>query len=361
MVSFFAILLALLVPPAEAARVKDVASVYGIRENPLMGYGLVVGLNKSGDSSQNIGTIRALASKLAPLGIVLDDEEIKSRNVALVIVSARFPAGARIGSHLDVTVMSTGDARSLEGGELLLTPLRNGADVYAAASGAVSVGGYSAGGGGDEAVRNHPTVGTIPRGAIVEREVPNALRVGEQVSFDWILNQPDFTNSTRLAAVVNALLGPESARAVDGGTVTVLVPDAYLGRQAELIAAVESLEIPLDHVHKVGVNERTGTVVMGADIPLSPVAIAHGGLTIDVSTQTQVSQPNVLGRGDTTSVNNTEVRVREEAGKLTLVKGATVGDVVSALNAMGVTPRDLIVILQSMRRAGGLHAEVESM
>lgn len=361
MASFFALLLAVLLPSAHASRIKDVASVYGIRENHLMGYGLVVGLNKTGDSSQNIGTIRALAARLAPLGIALEDEEIKSRNVALVMVSAKLPPGARAGTHLDITVMSAGDARSLEGGELLQSPLLAGATTYAWASGAVTVGGYSVSGGGNESVRNHPTVGTIPRGGIVEREVPNALRVSEQVRFDWILNEPDFANSSRMATVINALLGPETARAVDGGTVEVRVPDEYLGRQAELIASIEALEFQLDHVMKVVVNERTGTVVMGADIPLSPVAIAHGGLTIDVSKQTQVSQPNPLAGGDTTTVSNTEVRVREDAGKITLVKGATVGDVVSALNAMGVTPRDLIIILQSMHRAGGLHADVEAM
>ncbi|MSQ03725.1 MAG: flagellar basal body P-ring protein FlgI [Myxococcales bacterium] len=361
MAPLYGCLLLVLSSPAEAARVKDFASVYGIHDDPLVGYGLVVGLNKSGDSSQNIGTIRALEARLPPLGISLQDDAIKSRNVAMVMISARLPAGARSGSKLDVTVMSVADAKSLEGGVLLLTELHAGNEVYAIAEGPLTVGGYSVSGGGNESTRNHPTVGVIPGGASVSREVPNRLRVTEQVAFDWILHDPDFTNSARVASVVNALLGPETARAMNSGTITVHVPDDYLGRQAEFIATVEALDVQLDHVLRVVVNERTGTVVMGADIPLSPVAIAHGGLTIDVSRQTQVSQPGMLAAGETTTVTNTEVRVREDAGKLVLVKGATVGDVVSALNAMGVTPRDLIVILQSMRRAGGLHAEVVSM
>jgi flagellar P-ring protein precursor FlgI len=223
------------------------------------------------------------------------------------------------------------------------------------------VGGYSASGGGNEKVKNHPTVGIVTLGGTLEKEIPNALQIGEQVDFQWILNVPDFTNSARMASVVNALLGPDSAAAVDAGTVRVRVPDAWLGRQTELVAAIEALDIPLDHTMKVVVNERTGTVVLGADIPLSPVAIAHGGLTIDVSRRTEVSQPGMLASGETAVIANTEVRVREEAGKVSVLRGATVGDVVSALNAMGVSPRDLIVILQSMQRAGGISAQVESM
>lgn len=354
--------LAIVVPSAEAARVKDVASVYGIRENSLIGYGLVVGLNKTGDSAQNAATMHSLAARLSPLGVPVTETDIKSKNVAIVLVTAMLPPGARPGTHLDLVVSSAGDARSLEGGTLLLTPLLapNRMEM-ASAQGQVIVGGYSVEGGGNESVKNHPTVGTVPRGGIVEKEIPGQLDVAEQVSFDWVLDTPDFTNSTRLATVINALAGPEVARAVDNATVRVKVPDEYLGRQAEFIATVESLELQLDHVLKVVVNERTGTVVMGADIPLSPVAIAHGGLSIEVARQNQVSQPNPLAKGETTAVTNTEVRVREDQGKVTLVKGATVGDVVGALNAMGVTPRDLIVILQSMREAGGLQAEIESM
>jgi flagellar P-ring protein precursor FlgI len=361
MVPFLLLSSLLVSTPAEAARVKEVASLYGMRENLVTGFGVVAGLNKTGDSSQNTGTLHALAARFQPLGVLLSDEDIKSRNVALVMITANIPAGARPGSKLDVTVMSTGDARSLEGGVLLYSLLYAGQTAYASAAGPLIVGGYSASGGGNEKVKNHPTVGIVTLGGTLEKEIPNALQIGEQVDFQWILNVPDFTNSARMASVVNALLGPDSAAAVDAGTVRVRVPDAWLGRQTELVAAIEALDIPLDHTMKVVVNERTGTVVMGADIPLSPVAIAHGGLTIDVSRRTEVSQPGMLASGETAVIANTEVRVREEAGKVSVLRGATVGDVVSALNAMGVSPRDLIVILQSMQRAGGISAQVESM
>lgn len=361
MVSFLLLPSLLFSAPAEAARVKEVASLYGMRENFVSGYGIVAGLNKTGDSSANTGTLQALAARFQPLGVLLSDEDIKSRNVALVMITATIPAGARPGSRFDLTVMSTGDARSLEGGVLLYSTLYAQMTPYASASGPLVVGGYSASGGGNEKVKNHPTVGIVSGGGTLEKEIPNSLQIGEQVDFQWVLNVPDFTNSARMASVVNALLGPDSATAVDAGTVRVRVPDQWLGRQTELVAAVEALDIPLDSVMKVVVNERTGTVVMGADIALSPVAVAHGGLTIDVSRRTEVSQPGLLASGTTAVVENTEVRVREDAGKVSVLRGSTVGDVVAALNAMGVSPRDLIVILQSMQRAGGISAQVESM
>lgn len=354
--------LSLVVPPAEAARVKDVTSIFGIRDNPLVGYGLVVGLNRSGDSPQNAAAIRSLANRLQGLGMTMSDEEIKSRNVAMVMVTASLPSGTRPGSLLDVQVSSTGDARSLEGGVLLLTPLyaANGRAI-AVAQGAVIVGGYSVSVGGDTAMKNHPTVAVVPRGASVEVELPNALDLTEAVSFDWVLDDPDFVNATRVADAVNGALGGEYARVRDGGTVRVDVPDAYLGRQAALLAAVEEVPVRLDAPARVVVNERTGTVVMGADITVSPVAVAHGGLTIHVDRQTAVSQPGPLSKGETVVVDNHAIRVDEKAGKLELIEGVTVGDVVGALNKMGVTPRDLIVILQAMHAAGGLQAEIETM
>ena len=362
MAPIIALALCALCPTAEAARIKDIAGLYGVRDNALTGYGLVVGLNKTGDSSQNVAAMTSLANHLQGLGMTMSEKDLKSRNVAIVMVTAALPTGARPGTRIDVQVSSVGDARSLEGGILLLTPLEAPNQViFAAAQGSIVVGGYSVDSGGNEQIRNHPTVGTVPRGGAVIKEMPNRLAIEEQVEFQWVLDNPDFTNSTRLASVVNALLGPDTARAMDSGTVVVKVPDQYLGRQAELVAAVEALDVPLDHVNRVIVNERTGTVVMGADIPLSPMAVAHGGLSIEVARQTQVSQPSMLAGGETTAVSNTQVRVREDEGKVTLVKGATVGDVVGALNAMGVTPRDLIVILQAMQQAGGLQAEIVAM
>ncbi|MBM4366639.1 MAG: flagellar basal body P-ring protein FlgI [Deltaproteobacteria bacterium] len=358
-------LLALLIatsPCAEAARIKDIASVYGIRENALTGFGLVVGLNRTGDSAQNSAAIRALSNRLQGLGMTLSDDDIKSRNVAVVMVTAKLPPGARPGQRIDVTVASTGDARSLEGGVLLLTTLvAANLEDYGTAQGPVTVGGYSVMSGGNQTVKNHPTVGIVTRGGMVEREVPNQLNLSEQGSFEFVLNEPDLTNAARLATVVNARFGDDTAIAVDQGLVRMLVPDSYLGRQAEFLATAEALDVALDHVARVVVNERTGTVVMGADILLSPVAVAHGSLSIEVSHRVDASQPNMLAAGQTALIENTNVAVREESGEVTLLRGATVGDVVGALNAMGVTPRDLIVILQSMRAAGGLHAEIEVM
>lgn len=353
--------LAVAAAPVHAARVKDISELYGVRENPLVGSGLVVGLDRTGDSSQNAAAVRTLANRLAALGFTMSEDDIKSRNVAMVMVTATLPPGARPGSRMDVSVSSVGDARSLEGGTLLLTPMvaANGMQV-ATAQGAITVGGYSVQNGGDLVVKNHPTVGVVSRGATLEVELPNQLNFAETVDFQFVLHEPDFTNATALASAFNTVLAGEYARPLDGGTVRVSVPDDYLGRQPELVALLEAQTIALDHPARVVVNERTGTVVMGANITVSPVAVAHGGLTIEVHQQFTASQPNMLAGGETTVLKNTEVEVNEADGRVSLLAGATVGDVVGALNAMGVSPRDLIVILQAMREAGGLHAEIVS-
>jgi flagellar P-ring protein precursor FlgI len=360
--AFLVALLLAFLTPAHAARVKDVASLYGVRDNALVGYGLVVGLNRTGDSAQNAAAIRALANRLQGLGMTMADEDIRSRNVAMVMVTTSLPTGTRPGSRLDIQVSSAGDARSLEGGVLLLTPLyaANGMAV-ASAQGALVVGGYSVTTGQDTAIKNHPTVGTVPRGATVEIEVPNALDIRESVSFDWVLARPDFTNATRIAVAMNTALAGDFASVMDRGTVRVTVPDGFLGRQAELIAQIEVLPVTLDQAARVVVNERTGTVVMGADITVSPVAVAHGGLTIQVDRTASVSQPGPLGRGTTQKVENDTITVDEKAGRIEMIEGVTVGEVVGALNRMGVTPRDLIVILQAMQAAGGLQAEIETL
>jgi flagellar P-ring protein FlgI len=360
MMGWLFLLACLWIPTAHAARVKDVAALYGVRENPLVGYGLVVGLNRTGDSAQNAAAVHALANRLQGLGVTMADADIQARNVAVVMVTAKLPSGVRPGSRIDVTVSSAGDARSLEGGNLLLTPLMaaNGMNV-ASAQGSVVLGGYSVTAGGETQLKNHPTVGTVSSGGTVEVEVPNALNFAEAVSFDWVLKVPDFTSAARLAGVFDTALEAPVSQVLDAGTVRVRVPDAWLGRQAELVARMEGLNVQLDSVSRVVVNERTGTVVMGADITLSPVAVAHGGLTIEVSEDGKVSQPGALSKGQTSEVVNQDLRVREAAGKVTIIDGVKVGDVVNALNAMGVSPRDLIVILQAMRAAGGLHAEIE--
>ncbi len=353
------LVLCTMTPSAEAARVKDVASLFGVRENALVGSGLVVGLNRTGDSSQNAAAVRTLANRLAALGFTMSEEEIKSRNVAMVMVTASLPPGSRPGSRMDVQVSSVGDARSLEGGVLLVTPMvaANGMQI-AMAQGAVTIGGYSIQVGGDMAMKNHPTVGVVSRGGTVEVELPNQLNFAEAFEFEFVLNDPDFTNAEALSMAFNRALKGEFAKPVDSGTVRVRVPDAYLGRQPEMVAFLETQTLPLDHVSRVVVNERTGTVVMGADITVSAVAVAHGGLTIDVKENRSVSQPGMLASGATEVVTNTDIHVNEQAGRVTMLEGATVGDVVGALNTMGVSPRDLIVILQAMRAAGGLHAEI---
>ncbi len=347
---------------AFAARVKDVTALYGVRDNPLVGYGLVVGLNRTGDSAQNLAAVRALGNRLQGLGMTMSDSEIKSRNVAMVMVTTVLPAGARPGSPLDVSVSSAGDARSLEGGVLLLTPLyaANGMAI-AQAQGSILVGGYTVTTAGSSTVKNHPTVGMIPRGGLVEVEIPNALDVLQSGSLDWVLDRPDFTNSSRIAAAVNSALEGDYATAIDSGTIRVGVPDAWLGRQSELIAVVDAVRVDIDQVARVVVSERTGTVVMGADITVSPVAVAHGGLTIEVARHVEVSQPGPLSAGQTVVTEEPTVRVDEGRGRLEMIEGVTVGDVVGALNRMGVTPRDLIVILQAMHAAGGLVAEIEAI
>jgi flagellar P-ring protein precursor FlgI len=349
-------------PSASAARIKDVASLYGVRSNPLMGYGLVVGLNRTGDSTQNVAAVSNLANRLQGLGITMSDADIKSKNIAMVMVTSQLPSGTRPGSRLDVNVSSVGDAKSLEGGILLLTPLyaANGM-MIASAQGAITVGGYTIGSGRDAVTKNHPTVGFVPGGATVEVEVPNGLNVPESTELQWLLAQPDFTSATAMAKSINGALNGDYAQARDGGTVQVTVPDAWLGRQAELIARIEVLDFALDSPNRVVVDERTGTVVMGANITISPVAVAHGGLTIEVEQDTEVSQPGPLSNGQTAVVDNVRVKADEQNGKLTLLNGVTVGDVVTALNSMGVTPRDLIIILQAMRAAGGLHAEIDTL
>jgi flagellar P-ring protein precursor FlgI len=233
--------------------------------------------------------------------------------------------------------------------------------MIASAQGPITVGGYTVGTGRDAVTHNHPTVGFVPGGGIVEVEIPNSLDISQTTELDWLLDRPDFSSATAMATAINHSLDGDYAQARDGGTVRVNVPDAWLGRQAELIARLEVLDFNLDSPNRVVVDERTGTVVMGANITITPVAVAHGGLTIEVQEDTEVSQPGPLSNGETAVVDNVKVKADEQHGKLTLLNGVTVGDVVTALNSMGVTPRDLIIILQAMRTAGGLHAEIETL
>jgi flagellar P-ring protein precursor FlgI len=344
---------------AHAVRTKDIGGFHGVRDNQLTGAGLVIGLRRTGDSPRNEAALRSLANRLQGLGASLNLDEISSRNVAMVMVSATLSADARMGGRMDVTVASTGDATSLEGGVLLSTPLMGfDGNVYAVGEGPLVVGGYDVFAAGNAARKNTPTVGRVSSGAIIEREVPSQINYEQLTDIDFVLDEPDFTTAVRLAKAVNANLGEQVAQAKTASTVSMQLPAAMHGRFPEFAAAVEDVSLDMDSSARVVINERTGTVVMGGDVTISAVAVAHGGLTIEVQRVNAVSQPNILSAGATVPFSNTAVVAEEATGTLQMVEGINIGTLVSALNDMGVKPRDLIVILQAIRSAGALHADI---
>lgn len=352
-------------PPASATRIKDVARVDGVRPNQLVGYGLVVGLDRTGDTQRATMTIQSLTAMLSRVGVRVDPDDLILRNVAAVMVTAELPPFAAAGTPLDVTVSSIGDARSLVGGTLLLTPL-NGVDgrTYAMAQGALQVGGFGVRGrSGSRLVKNHLNVGRIPAGGLVERPVPIDLAVEGRLRIH--LDRPDFTTARRLADAINsagATLGGsvEMAKIVSAGTLEVEVPEARADQLALLIADIEVLEVSPDAIARVVINGRTGTIVIGDQVRIAPVAVAHGPLTIEVQESPAVSQPAPASGGTTATVPASAVAAAERPDTLKVVApGATLADVVRALNALGATPRDLVDILQAMRAAGALQADVE--
>ncbi|MEC8380777.1 MAG: flagellar basal body P-ring protein FlgI [Myxococcota bacterium] len=345
---------------AEAARIKDITSLYGDRQNAIVGYGLVTGLRRTGDSMRNAATIQTLSKRLMGMGITLTTEQIRARNVAVVMVTARIASSARPGQLVDVEVSSTGDAISLEGGVLLMTPLMapNG-DIYAVAQGPIVTGSFTASQNGSSSRNNYPNVGRIPQGATVEKENPGRLDLMTKEQLDFLLNDPDYTTAKRMVDAINAQLGQRFAIAVDSGAVTVKIPDEYKTDVVSFLALLEGIDVAVDIPAKVVVNERTGTVVMGSDVRISQVAVAHGGLTIEINTQQNPSQPSVLSTGTTVVTENSQVSATEEDGKLMLVGGVTIGDLVTALNALGVKPRDLIQILIAIQASGAMQAELE--
>lgn len=378
------IFLFLIYSQSEGVRLKEITTFKGVRNNPLLGYGLVVGLNGTGDSSNTEFTIRSIINVLERMGIHIDRDKInkiKPKNVAAVMVTANLPPFSKIGSRIDVLLSSIGDAKSLQGGTLLLTPLL-GVDkqVYAIAQGPVILGGFSTSGiTGTGIQKNHPTVATIPKGAIVEREVPLSIN-GKKELFLHLIN-PDFTTVEKVKEVINKNLGDNVARSIDSSSLIIAIPESYQGRVPEWIATIEKLEIVPDVVSKVVVNERTGTIVMGEHIRISTVAIAHGGISIQVKEKLSVSQPlpfapgsrrgspavvppesgTIVSPGGSTVVTpETEISAKEEEGSLVLIQGGvSLAELIKALNAIGVTPRDLISILQAIRAAGALQAELE--
>ncbi len=360
---FFVFVFAIVISvPAEGARLKELASFEGVRANHLTGYGLVVGLNGQGDNDSARFTVKSLAALMQRQGVNVSEREIRVKNVAAVMVTTKLPAFARPGQKLDVSVSSTGNAKSLQGGTLLLTRLK-GADgrVYALVQGPLTIGGFSlggGGGGGNQTQKNHPTVGSIPGGAIVERAAPRSLASGQPLRIQ--LHRPDFTTAARVAKVINEALGSRSARAMDPGSIQVQLPERFEGRPVELIAGIENLQVQKDAVARVIVNERTGTIVMGEGVRISTVAISHGNLVLQVEADQKVVQPNAFAEGEVQTQTNQTVTVTEQSSGLAVVKqGATLGRVVRALNALGVSTRDLIAILQAMRTAGALEAELE--
>ena len=347
------------VSPLYAVRVKDIAMVGGVRDNQLVGYGLVIGLNGTGDKKGTEFTIRSVTSMLTKMGISIDPSLISVKNVAAVIVTAKLPPFARKGNKIDVIISSIGDATSLQGGTLLLSPLKGPNQVvYAVAQGPVSLGGYIGGGGGDTVQKNHATVGRIAGGAIVEREVEMSINDRKDVTIS--LRNQDFSTSVRLSEAINHSLQQKIAYPEDSGTVVMSIPSEYQNRAVELIAVVENLDVQVDAPAKVVLNERTGTVVMGENVRISTVAISHGSLTIQVKTQIEVSQPGAFSKGETVVVPQGDVSVEEPQARLMVLQsGVTVDEVVRALNSVGVTPRDLIAILQAIKVAGALQAELE--
>lgn len=356
-------LVLLLVPCSlEAARIKDIASIEGARGNQLIGYGLVIGLNGTGDRDKVFFTRQTIEEMLSRFGLTTDVRDIKVKNVAAAMVTATLPSFTRVGQRIDVVVSSLGDAESLEGGMLLFTPLR-GADgrAYAVAQGAVSIGGFNVGGGAATRQKNHPTVGQIPSGATVEQEVPNNFQSKE--SWTVSLNNPDFTTATRLAEAVNRSFGESVAHPLNAGNVAISLPETYRANPVHFLATMERLEVVPDAVAKVVLDERTGTVVMGEDVRIATVAIAHGSLNIQIKEEPQVSQPEPFSEtGETVVVPRTEIDVIEEEARLLLVpRAATIGELVKGLNAVGATPRDFIAIFQTLKAAGALHAVLEIM
>jgi flagellar P-ring protein precursor FlgI len=345
----------------DAARIKDIAAFRGVRPNQLVGYGLVVGLAGTGDSSATIFTLQSMSSMLEKMGVTVPADEIKVKNVAAVMVTAELPPFARSGSRLDALVNSIGDAKTLGGGTLLMTPLK-GADgqVYAVAQGPVATGGFLIGASsGDKVAKNFPTVGRVVQGANVEREIPFDLNQKE--SLVLALNKPDFTTATRVAQAINAGMTENVARTQDSGTIDVAVPARYYGNIAQLIAAIEGLNVTPDSVSRVVINERTGTVIMGENVRIATVAIAHGNLSVEIKQNFNVSQPLPFSeRGRTVVTPDTQTMVQEGRAPLQILpSGVSIGEVVRALNALGVSPRDLISILQALKAAGALQAELE--
>jgi flagellar P-ring protein precursor FlgI len=359
--ALLAVLLTAFAAPNAGAtsRIKDLANIEGVRQNQLIGYGLVVGLNGTGDTLNNIPfTKQSLTAMLERLGVNIRGQTLRTGNVAAVMVTANLPPFGTQGTRIDVTVSALGDSKSLQGGVLLVTPLL-GADgnVYAVGQGSVAIGGFQAEGDAAKIVRGVPTVGRISNGALIEREIE--FNLNKQNQLRMALRNPDFTTAKRIAAAINDFIGVPTAEPLDPGTVGITIPQQYRGNVISLLTEVEQLQVEPDLAAKIVIDERSGIIVMGRDVRVSMVAVAQGNLT----ETPQVSQPTPFSRGGTTTVvPRTRIGVQEDGKKLALVKdGVSLQQLVDGLNALGIGPRDLIAILQAIKAAGAIQADIEVM
>lgn len=344
------------------SRIKDIVEIEGVRDNILIGYGLVVGLNGSGDTlSSNVFTKQSLIGMLERLGVNANDASLDAKNVAAVMVTGQLPAFARQGAKIDVSVSALGNSGSLLGGTLLVTPML-GADgeVYAVAQGTLAVGGFAAAGAAETIVKGVPTSGRIPNGAIVERELPFKFSDLKRVHLS--LRNPDFTTARRVARAINAFVGLKTAKASDNATIILDIPSTYKGELVELLTDIEQLQVQPDQIAKVIIDEQSGIIVMGENVRISTVAIAQGNLTIRITETQQVAQPTPFSNtGTTEKVNRTAVEVDEDEGQkfAVLPNGVTLQELVNGLNALGIGPRDMITILQAVKASGAMQADIE--
>jgi flagellar P-ring protein precursor FlgI len=343
---------------ARQVRLREIATVEGVRDNLLIGYGMVVGLNGTGDRQQTVFSVQTLSNLLLKMGVQFSSSAVVVKNIAAVFVTATLPPFSRPGTRIDVTVSSIGDAKSLEGGLLLFTTL-HGPDgqTYATAQGPLTTGGYTAGLRANSVQINHPTTARIPNGGIVERDAAMDLSRLRQLS--WLLRDPDFQTATEAAQAIEGELGKGSAQAVDSRRIVVQIPTG-IADVSGLLARMEKLTVTVHPQAKVIVNERTGTIVMGQEVSLGACSILHGNLSVVITTEFQVSQPAPLSQGQTQVVPQTTVRAAESpARRIELREGASVDDLINGLQTIGATPRDIVAILEAIRAAGALQADLE--
>lgn len=362
MQTFRTVLAAALLPVLlHGARLKELATIEGVRDNQLVGYGLVVGLAGTGDKRQTVFSNQSVANLLERMGVVVSPTALQVRNTAAVMVTATLPPYAQPGTRLDVHVAAMGDSTNLQGGMLLLTPLRAAdGQVYAVGQGPVVTGGFVGGRGGNSQTVNHPTAGRVPAGGIIERPAPSPP---PSYRLRFQLRRADFTTAARIADAINRRFGSTGipvAKAENAALVSVDTPSRFASQRVEFVAELEALTVDADRLERIVINERTGTIVLGKDVRIAPVSILHGTLSVEVATTIDVSQPAPLSAGQTVPVPNRTVQAKEEKAKnVTLKKGATIEDLVRALTAIGSTPRDIIAILENCRAAGALEAEIE--